>query len=69
MLIETEEVIVSHNKTVPGVLFLAVSSDHKLECVQKKEKIDRACNIYAGKDWGWKFLFSHIRMVAMCKTI
>lgn len=45
-----EEVIASHNKTVPGVLFLAVSSDHKLECVQKREKVDRACNMYAGKD-------------------
>lgn len=47
-----KKVIVSHHQTV-------LSSDYKLEHVQKRERIDRTWNIYSGKDFGKK-LFKHI---------
>lgn len=56
-----EEVIVSHHQAVPGVLFSALSSNHKLEHIQERERIDRTWNISSAKDLGRKlFLFSNI---------
>lgn len=50
----------SSSSNLPGILFSALSFDHKLEHVQKRERVDRTWNVYSGKDLGRKLLFLHV---------